>query len=72
MAAEKPWLSTGVCIECGQPADGRCYSNLGRAEFQLSGLCELCFDKITIQPEDDEDDQQEDMIEPQDPFDDRI
>lgn len=37
----------GVCLECHKPALERCYSEEGKAEFGISGLCELCFDKIT-------------------------
>ena len=36
----------GICVECGLPALDRCYSNRGKEEYQISGLCELCFDAI--------------------------
>lgn len=36
----------GICIQCKQPAIPRCYSDAGRREFYISGLCELCFDAI--------------------------
>lgn len=45
---------TGLCVECGQPAAGRCYSEAGRREFKLSGMCEVCFDAAFA--EDDEED----------------
>ena len=37
----------GICIACKQPAIPKCYSDAGRAEYRISGLCEECFDKIT-------------------------
>lgn len=39
-------LSTGICIQCRQPAIPNCYSNAGRREYAISGLCEKCFDSI--------------------------
>lgn len=36
----------GVCVNCKLPALDRCYSIAGRAEYQISGLCEQCFDDI--------------------------
>jgi len=39
--------STGLCISCGKPALERCYSDAGRREYYISGLCEICFDEIT-------------------------
>ena len=35
----------GLCIRCGLPALERCYSDAGRVEVLISGLCELCFDE---------------------------
>jgi hypothetical protein len=35
-----------VCVECGLPALPRCYSEEGKEEYMISGLCELCFDAI--------------------------
>lgn len=34
----------GLCISCGQPALKNCYSEAGRREYSISGLCEKCFD----------------------------
>lgn len=42
---------TGLCINCKQPALPNCYSEAGRKEYRISGLCEKCFDKITDFPE---------------------
>jgi len=39
--------SAGNCIQCGKPALPKCYSNAGRNEYYISGLCEECFDDIT-------------------------
>ena len=36
----------GLCIDCGMPALENCYSAAGREEVRISGLCELCFDKL--------------------------
>ena len=38
--------ATGLCISCKQPALPKCYSDAGRREFGISGLCEECFDNI--------------------------
>lgn len=35
---------TGLCVECKQPGLAKCYSDAGRKEFTISGLCEKCFD----------------------------
>lgn len=58
-----------TCIECKQciiwlgelegPAlgKGHIYSEMGLREIRITGLCEWCFDKITEEPEEpDEDD----------------
>jgi len=37
----------GLCIQCKEPAIPNCYSQAGKDEFKISGLCEKCFDKIT-------------------------
>ena len=36
----------GLCINCKEPALANCYSNAGRKEYTISGLCEKCFDSI--------------------------
>jgi len=38
--------SQGICVCCKQPALPKCYSEEGRREYGISGLCEECFDKI--------------------------
>ena len=38
--------SEGLCIQCHEPALENCYSEAGRREFKISGLCEKCFDAI--------------------------
>ena len=37
---------TGICIQCKEPAFLKCYSEAGKREYKISGLCEQCFDKI--------------------------
>ena len=37
----------GLCIQCKQDALSNCYSEAGKREYKISGLCEKCFDKIT-------------------------
>lgn len=37
----------GICINCGQEALSNCYSERGREEYWISGLCEKCFDAMT-------------------------
>lgn len=36
----------GLCIQCKEPAIPNCYSPAGIREYEISGLCEKCFDKI--------------------------
>lgn len=36
----------GNCISCKQPALLRCSTEAGRREFYISGLCEICFDRM--------------------------
>jgi len=38
--------SKELCIKCEQFALPNCYSETGRREFKISGLCEKCFDEI--------------------------
>lgn len=39
----------GICIQCKLPAVApRIYSDAGQREYNISALCELCFDKITL------------------------
>ena len=45
-----------LCIRCHRPAYEHCYSDAGRREVRISGLCEECFDSITNAAEDEEDD----------------
>lgn len=37
----------GLCVNCGEPALPKCYSDAGRREYRISGMCEPCFDKLT-------------------------
>ena len=36
----------GVCINCKKEALPRCYSDAGKKEYTISGLCEQCFDEL--------------------------
>ena len=48
-------LEQGVCVQCKEAALPKCYSDLGRSEYTISGLCESCFDEITRGPVEHED-----------------
>jgi hypothetical protein len=42
----------GVCINCKLPnVLSRCYSDAGRREYQISGMCEKCFDELFTESE---------------------
>lgn len=34
------------CINCHLPAIPRCHSEAGMRELSISGICEVCFDKL--------------------------
>ena len=36
----------GLCVSCGEPALRKCYSEAGRREYSISGMCEKCFDAM--------------------------
>jgi hypothetical protein len=54
---------TPVCIHCKKPFKGgkkgepgvNVYSRDGMREIAISGMCELCFDEVTAEPEDEDD-----------------
>lgn len=37
---------TGTCVKCGEEALPKCYSEAGRKEYEVSALCEECFDSL--------------------------
>jgi hypothetical protein len=39
-------IKKGICIQCGAEALPKCYSEAGRKEYRISGLCEECFDSL--------------------------
>ena len=43
MTREEAW-EKGVCVECKKPPTF--YSEAGRNEYRLSGMCEPCFDDM--------------------------
>jgi hypothetical protein len=45
----------GICLKCKQPALPKCYSEAGRREFAISGICEPCFDELFADEDDDTD-----------------
>lgn len=51
-------LDKGICLQCREIALPRCYSQSGRKEYEISGLCERCFDSIVedSEPRDEDDD----------------
>lgn len=38
-------IAKSICIDCKEEALPKCYSENGRKEYLISGLCELCYDK---------------------------
>ena len=36
----------GICIQCKEEALPKCYSDAGRKEYYISGMCEKCFDGL--------------------------
>ena len=42
----KEAMEKGICIQCHEEALPNCYSDAGRREYRISGLCEKCFDEI--------------------------
>ena len=45
-----------ICWRCCRPALEHCYSDEGRKEVEISGLCEECFDELFLKDEDEADD----------------
>lgn len=41
----------GLCVQCKRPALPRCYSDAGRREYGISGMCEPCWDEMFAEPE---------------------
>lgn len=39
-------LGSGICVQCREKALAKCYSDAGRREYWISGLCEECFDEL--------------------------
>ena len=39
-------LKKGICVKCRCQALEKCYSDAGRQQYQINGLCEICFDSI--------------------------
>lgn len=46
----------GLCFECKEPALPKCYSAAGRGEYQISGMCEKCFDEMFADEDDPDND----------------
>ena len=42
----KEAIEKGICIQCHETALPKCYSEAGKREYKISGLCEECFDEI--------------------------
>ena len=41
--------AAGVCLRCRKPPTF--YSEAGRREYRISGLCEPCFDALVLPPD---------------------
>lgn len=39
-------IEKGICLQCKEPALAKCYSEAGRKDFFITGLCELCYDAL--------------------------
>lgn len=39
----------GVCIFCGKPIDDRIFSETGLKEYEISAVCEICFDELAAE-----------------------
>lgn len=39
-------VEKGICIQCRKDALPKCYSARGIKEYEISGMCEECFDSI--------------------------
>lgn len=44
----------GLCPECGRVALEHCYTEAGKKEVAISGLCEECFDAMFEEEEEDD------------------
>lgn len=42
-------IRQGICIHCKQEAGPKISSSQGRMEYNISGMCEVCFDKLTAE-----------------------
>jgi hypothetical protein len=42
-------LAKGICVACRRPALERCPTALGRQEYRISGMCEICFEGLFSQ-----------------------
>jgi hypothetical protein len=47
MTAAEAWAK-GLCVHCHKPPTF--YSDEGKAEYKISGLCEPCFDEACAEP----------------------
>ena len=39
-------IDKGICIDCKRDPEPHIHTEAGKAEYQISGLCEDCFDKM--------------------------
>ncbi len=47
----------GLCVICGEEAAGHVHTEAGRREYEISGSCEDCFDKMFAEDEDEDEDE---------------
>lgn len=46
-------VAAGTCIDCGLPFKGRVFTEDGAREVHISGMCEVCWDTLFADTEDE-------------------
>ena len=53
METSEPLMGKGPCVDCGKPFTWgvNVLTELGRRETFITGMCETCFDELTLEAE---------------------